>query len=146
MSGSTTLVMLATAALFGTSVAHPPHEGGVDGDAVWGAIVAQQGQAITPPIRECLRRPAIAGPRASWAAGVRRVDELARYQIKTPTKVWDVRPSLRRRQRQEAFRVWLSSTLVSMSTDAFGTPKSFALCQGPNPTVTSIALKWHRPP
>ena len=92
MSSSTTLAALAATAFLGTSVAHPWRASGLDVAAVVGASVAGQGQGIAPTIRECQRRPAIAGPRATWAAGVRRVDELAQYQIKTPTKVWDVRP------------------------------------------------------
>jgi TonB family protein len=92
MSSSTMLTALATAAFWGASVSHPRQASSFDVAAVVVASVAQQGQTLTPPIRECQRRPAIAGPRASWAAGVRRVAELAQYQIKTPTKVWDVRP------------------------------------------------------
>lgn len=92
MSSSTMLTALATAAFLGTSAAHARHASSLDVTAVAGTGVAQQGQALIPPIRECQRRPAIAGPRASWAAGVRRVDELAQYQIRTPTKLWDVRP------------------------------------------------------
>lgn len=92
MSSSTMLAALATAASVGTSPAYSPQALLPDVAAVVGPIVARQGQALTPPIRACQRRPAIAGPRASWAAGVRHVDELAQYQIKTPTKVWDVRP------------------------------------------------------
>jgi TonB family protein len=92
MSSSTMLTALATAGFLGTRVAHPRQASILDVAAIVGASVVQQGQTLTPPIRECQRRPAIAGPRASWAAGVSRVDELAQYQIKTPTKVWDVRP------------------------------------------------------
>lgn len=92
MSSSTTVAALATTALLGTSLTHPPRASGLDVAAVVGTGVAEHGQATPPPIRECQRRPPIAGPRDSWAAGVRRVDELAQYAIKTPTKVWDVRP------------------------------------------------------
>ena len=92
MPSSTTLAALAATAILGTSVAHPWRASGPDVTAVVRASVAEQGRAIDPTIRECQRRPAIAGPRALWAAGVRRVNELAQYQIKTPTKVWDVRP------------------------------------------------------
>ncbi len=81
MSSSTMLAALATAAFLGTSVAHPRHASSLDVAAVVGASIAQQGQALTPPIRECQRTTAIAGPRASWAAGVRRVDELARAVV-----------------------------------------------------------------
>ena len=92
MSSFTTLASLALTAFSGTSVVHPWRASGLDVAAVVGPSVAEQGLGIAPTIRECQRRPAIEGPRASWAAGVRRVDELAQYQIKTPTKAWHVRP------------------------------------------------------
>jgi TonB family protein len=91
MSSAIALAALVTTTFLGMTGANSSNVSGLDVVPVDEASTLQ-GQATSPPIRACQRRPPIAGPRASWAAGVRRVDELAQYQIKTPTKTWDVRP------------------------------------------------------
>jgi TonB family protein len=93
MSSSMTQPMaIAAIMLLGASWAHVPHASGMAFVAAARASAAEPGQANTPPSRRCQSRPPIPGPRAMWAAGVSRVDELAQYRIQTPTKVWDVRP------------------------------------------------------